>query len=135
MARLNSDGEKSIAGLAPPAQEMLTRHAWQGNLAELLQVLDQARQRAGSDRIAADDLPLSLRLPQRLAETPGRAPDALPKLDEVLEQVERRLIVLALERTRGHKGKAAELLGVWRPRLFRRMKALEISDPAPESED
>jgi len=131
LARLNSDGEKSIAGLAPQTLEMLARHPWPGNLAELLQVLDQARQRSASERITADDLPFSLRLPQRLDETPGRAPDALPRLDEVLEQVERRLIVMALERTKGHKGKAAEMLGVWRPRLLRRMQALRITDPAP----
>jgi PAS domain S-box-containing protein len=135
LARLNSDGEKSVSGVTPEALEMLTRHFWPGNLAELLQVLDQARQHAASERITLDDLPLAVRLRQRLEDTPGRTPDRLPHLDQVLEQVERRLIVLALQRTKGHKAKACEMLGIWRPRLLRRMEALGIADPAPDTEE
>ena len=39
---------------------------------------------------------------------------------------ERRLIELALKRAGGNQSKAAEMLGVWRPRLIRRIKALGI---------
>jgi DNA-binding NtrC family response regulator len=46
----------------------------------------------------------------------------------VLEQVERRLITLALRRHQGNKSKAAQWLGLWRPRLLRRMEALGIKD-------
>lgn len=135
LARLNDDGEKPVSGLTSEAMEMLTRHAWPGNLFELVQTLGQARQRTRGERITVDDLPLSVRLRQRLEEVPGQEPGRLPPLDEVLEQVERRLIVLALERTRGHKARACELLGIWRPRLLRRMEALHITDPASTPEE
>ena len=59
--------------------------------------------------------------------TPGPAQSAsrvaMPKLDEVLEQVERRLIDLALRKTKGDQTAAADLLGVYRSRLVRRLKS------------
>ena len=48
-------------------------------------------------------------------------------MDEVLETVERRLIELALRKTRGDQTAAADLLGVYRSRLVRRLKALDLS--------
>jgi DNA-binding NtrC family response regulator len=51
-------------------------------------------------------------------------------LDAILEEVERRLITLALRRTDGHQTRAAELLSIWRMRLGRRIKALGIDDSA-----
>lgn len=132
LSRLQTDGEKSVRKLTPEALEMLSQHTWPGNLAELLQVLDQARQCAAGERITADDLPLSVRL--NVGQV-SNAPPCHPPLDEVLEQVERRLIVLALQRTRGHKAKACELLGIWRPRLLRRMEALHITDPVPLTDE
>ena len=38
------------------------------------------------------------------------------------------MIRLALERAGGNKSKAAELLGVWRPRLLGRIKALGLDE-------
>ncbi len=45
-------------------------------------------------------------------------------LDKILQEAERRLIELALRRTKGHQTKAAQLLGIWRQRLQRRMEVL-----------
>jgi DNA-binding NtrC family response regulator len=52
----------------------------------------------------------------------------VPKLDDVLEQVERRLVELALRKTGGDQTAAADLLGVYRSRLARRVKALGLGD-------
>jgi len=46
----------------------------------------------------------------------------------VLEQVERRLVELALRKTGGDQTAAADLLGVYRSRLARRVKALGLGD-------
>ena len=67
----------------------------------------------------------------RHAATDARAaqavdPSAVPKLDEVLERVERRLIDLALRKAKGDQTAAADLLGVYRSRLVRRLKALGL---------
>ncbi|HEU5115428.1 MAG TPA: helix-turn-helix domain-containing protein, partial [Isosphaeraceae bacterium] len=49
-------------------------------------------------------------------------------LDLTLELVERRLIEQALAKSRRNKSKAAELLDISRPRLYRRIKELNIAD-------
>ena len=88
----------------------------------------QATERATAGRIDVAHLPLALRQSKLAAEAAPRPARAEPPLDKVLEQVERRLIELALKRAGGNQSKAAEMLGVWRPRLIRRIKALGIAN-------
>lgn len=47
-------------------------------------------------------------------------------LDEYLSHVERELIRRALTRAKGNKARAARLLGLTRPRLYRRMVQLGL---------
>ena len=47
-------------------------------------------------------------------------------LDEFLAQIERELIVRALAQAKGNKAKAARLLGMTRPRLYRRLVQLGL---------
>ncbi len=111
-------------GLTPAAFDQLRSHLWPGNLDELDDVLGTAATRSDQPLIDVGDLPLYLREPGEKA-TPR---EAFPALDKLLEQVEARMIRLALDRAKGNKTKAAELLGIWRPRLLRRMEALGIAD-------
>ena len=82
-----------------------------------------AAARCDQPLIDVGDLPLSLREPQEGFATR----ETFPPLDQLLEKVESRMIRLALDRAGGNKTKAAELLGVWRPRLLRRMEARSAS--------
>jgi len=66
-------------------------------------------------------------MPFHVRAAPVSANRPLP-LDSLLQEVERRLIALALKQARGNKTRAAEILGIWRPRLIRRMQALGISE-------
>jgi transcriptional regulator with AAA-type ATPase domain len=135
LTRANADGEQSIVGLTDDAWELLKQHPWPRNLTELFSVLDAARRRAAGPQITAADMPAALRLRQRMNETPGRVAEQSLPLDQLLEQVERRLITLALRQTHGNRSKTAEILGLSRPRLLRRMEALGLSSPAGEDEE
>lgn len=129
LERLAERDDRLVVEVGLEAFDLLRDHPWPGNVRELFDVLAAARERVKGERIDVDDLPLAVRLPQALPRNPGpAAPGSLP-LDELLQEAERRLIELALERTKGHKTKAAELLGIWRQRLVRRMEALGIRDP------
>jgi DNA-binding NtrC family response regulator len=128
LAALNTEGERAVTGLTPAAWDVLHHHAWPGNLDELRQVLSDARSRTTSERIDAVDLPAALRRAQHLEQTPlAAAPRPIP-LEKTLEQVEKRLIELALKRARGNRSRAAELLGIYRGRLLRRMEALGMGE-------
>ena len=92
-------------------------------------MLSAAHRRAAGAQIGAADLPAPLRLAARMGQMPGRGTEKPLPLDELLEETERRLIRLALARAAGNKGRAAELLGVFRQRLLRRMEALGFQEP------
>src|SRR5262249_20092632 len=125
---LNAEEDQRVTGLTPAAWEVLRAYPWPGNLRELYAVLQGARLRARSEQIDAADLPANLRLTVQLERTPAGTPERPLALDQLLEQVERRLILLALRRAKGNKSRAAEWLSVWRPRLLRRMEALGITE-------
>jgi transcriptional regulator with PAS, ATPase and Fis domain len=120
-------GAPGSPGLTPAAWDCLRGYPWPGNVRELRAALVSARAHAAGERIDVADLPAYLRRGASLGQTPDPAVERPLSLAQVLEQVERRLIQRALERARGNKSRAAELLSVWRPRLLRRMQALGLS--------
>lgn len=105
----------AVAGVAKEALNTLRGYPWPGNLRELQQVVSDACQRAQTERIELADLPFYLKQGKLPAER------RLP-LDTLLEQVERRLIALAMRLTQDNHTRAAELLEIWRPRLLRRLE-------------
>ena len=83
---------------------------------------------AKSGQIDTDQLPAYLRRAVVLEQTPGRSPERPLQLDQILEQVERRLMLHALRLADGNKSKAAKMLSIWRTRLIRRMEVLGVED-------
>lgn len=132
LERANAGREVRVTGLTAEAWELLRAHAWPGNLRELATVLGTPQPRG--PLLEAADLPAYLRLAARLEQVPAAAAERPLPLDSLLEQVERRLIQLALRRAQGNKTRAAELLAVWRPRLVRRLEALGLAETEPPPE-
>jgi transcriptional regulator with PAS, ATPase and Fis domain len=128
LQRSNHGNEHPITGLTSGAWELLRAYSWPGNLRELYTILQSACRRTTSDRIDASHLPAKLRLAVRLEQMPQPMPEHPMRLDEILEQAERRLILSALRKANGNRSRAAELLSIWRPRLLRRMEALGINE-------
>jgi DNA-binding NtrC family response regulator len=132
---LEEEAQAGVAatGVAPEAMAVLAAWGWPGNLRELREVLRGAARRAAGGRVQIEHLPLAVRRAATDAQAAQAAarPQPLPKLDEVLEQVERRMIELALRKTRGDQTAAADLLGVYRSRLVRRVKALGLGEGEP----
>jgi transcriptional regulator with PAS, ATPase and Fis domain len=114
--------------LTEAAWDLLQKHPWPGNLEELLDVLRRASTRAKQSPIDVPHFPDYLRR-AAMGQAPATSPRAkrLP-LDSLLQEVERRMITLALKQSQGNKSQAAELLTIWRPRLLRRMQVLGISE-------
>lgn len=108
-----------VRTVSAAAMEILRRHAWPGNLRELYEVLVQGCGRAKTEQLEADDLPFYLQARIVL-------PDKPLALDDTLAKVERRLIELAIRIAQGNKTNAAELLGIWRARLIRRLEQLNM---------
>jgi DNA-binding NtrC family response regulator len=140
LARSGGDGAQPPTGLAAEAWEAIRAYRWPGNLDELYDVLLSARRAAKDARIELAHLPAYLRQAVRLEDSPGRSPPRQMPLKLLRDQVERRLIALALRMAKGNKSEAARLLAIERLSLLNRMKALgmetqksEIRNPKSET--
>ena len=80
--------------------------------------------------MSREHLPRFLREKHLIADEPLPPSRRTWTLDSVLESVEKRLIELALRKTNNSQTEAAELLGIFRTRLGRRIEALNL--PATE---
>lgn len=110
----------------PAALAVLRSHAWPANLRELAEVLHESAQGSTTGPILRDHLPHELRVTVGIVRAP--APKSL-NLEAILEAVEKKLIQLALKKANNHQTEAAELLGVFRAKLWRRLDALGIPIP------
>jgi PAS domain S-box-containing protein len=124
----NAKGERIVSGFSATALDVLRAYDWPGNLSELARVIAVAHEQCSSGLISAADIPVSIRGQLAAAHNPPAMPPPVTPLDATLEQAERRLIERALAWSRHNKSRAADLLAISRPRLYRRMKDLEIPD-------
>ena len=107
---------KRIEAVSDRALELLRNHQWVGNVRELRNVIERAAIVASDGTLRSEHLPDELR-----AEEPGvpeRAANALP----TLAQAEARHIARVLQHTGGQIGSAADILGIHRNTLTRKMK-------------
>ncbi|HTU20840.1 MAG TPA: helix-turn-helix domain-containing protein [Gemmataceae bacterium] len=123
-----------VTSLSADAWTLFRGYSWPGNLRELYNVLRTACSRAQGEQLRAAELPAELRRAVQHDQMPARPADKSLPLEQLLEEAERRLIQLALQRARGNKAQAARLLGIPRPRLWRRMLKLGIVDPEKEAD-
>lgn len=128
MERIHSGMEQPVPQLTQETWDLLHAYSWPGNVRELYAALWSACRRASGGRVEPSHLPAKLRLAVHFEQTPQPEPDRPLRLDLILEEAERRLIISALRRARGNRSRAAELLSIWRPRLLRRMEALGITE-------
>jgi transcriptional regulator with PAS, ATPase and Fis domain len=128
----NARGTKQLGGFTIEALDRLDAYDWPGNLAELAETVAEAHRKAVGQLIDVTDLPKRLRYAADATAHP-RKPDLPIDLDELLANVEREVIRRAMARARGNKSKAAELLGLTRPRLYRRLQELGLSGDEDDS--
>ncbi len=125
----NAAGNRQLSGFAPAAMDELLQYTWPENVAELSTMVREACLRATGQLVQPADLPDRLHLAAN-ADAHPRQPKESIDLDAFLAEIERELIERALRASRNNKTKAAELLGVNRPRLLRRLVQLGLATPA-----
>lgn len=135
LEELNRDQPTQLTGFHDDVWQQFRRYNWPGNVAELKAVVTEAREECTGPLIETRHLSFGFRTGVTGQSVgPAVRKRAMP-LDPLLLRVEREQIELALAEARHNKAKAAELLGITRPRLYRRMDALGIIDREQESTD
>ena len=99
----------------------LESYPWPGNIRELRNAIERAMLFAEGDTLVRGDFPASTSGPLRLGDQVE-----LPAGGIDLEQLERSLVVQALERTRWNQTKAAALLGVNRDQIRYRIEKFQL---------
>lgn len=116
----NAAGGKQVGGVTSAALDLLAIYDWPGNVDELAKIIRDAHAAATSAQITPDNLPEMFRLNADVHNVP-RPEDPPINLDELLARVEDEMIARAMQRAKGNKTKAAELLGITRARLHRKL--------------
>ncbi len=98
------------------------RHGWPGSVRELNNVMERTMATLEGDRVTAADLPFYL---HRGKEPRAVGPGSL--LKEVVAKAEKVAIRAALKMTGYHKVKTAELLGIRRTLLYKKIARYNIS--------
>jgi two-component system, NtrC family, nitrogen regulation response regulator GlnG len=149
--KVNRELGTTIVGVSDDARELLLRHGWPGNVRELENAILRAAVLARGGRmlvredfdlagqprqLPAETLPLEEAVRRRLAELLHADAGAVPHdVHAVLiSAVERPMIEVALERAGGNQVKAAEILGINRNTLRKKITDLGIElrrGPAP----
>jgi DNA-binding NtrC family response regulator len=107
------------AAIAPDALAAIVAYGWPGNVRELENVIERASVLKRGAVITLADLP------DKLTRRDGGVTDIILNLPEEglsLEELEKMLIVKALERHKGNQTRAAEYLRITRPTLIYRME-------------
>ena len=105
------------------ADKLLREYHWPGNVRELKNLMERIVIMNPQVRIDVRHIPIN---PPRRTATDHGAADHIGSLQEVRETVEREYILKQLEDTKGNLPRAAELLGLERSHLYRKMKSLGI---------
>ena len=108
--------------LSPQAAERILSYNWAGNVRELENAMERATALARLDQITVEDLPERVRS-YRADRFVLSADD--PKEVLSLEEIERRYIYRVIKILGGNKARAAELLGLDRRTLYRRLEKYE----------
>jgi transcriptional regulator with GAF, ATPase, and Fis domain len=122
----NTEFKKRIRGVTPTAMKKLQAYGWPGNVRELRNAVERAMLLAEGDELTGDDFTLggagALRLTDRVE---------LPPSGIDLEQLERSLVVQALERTGWNQTRASALLGLNRDQIRYRIEKFHLEKTTP----
>jgi two-component system response regulator AtoC len=124
--KANREFNKSVKGITSEALKRLLAYHWPGNIRELRNVIRMAVLSTESDHITASNLPLTVNEHQHEhTDTEELNPEMA--LEDVVRNLEGKLIRDALVRAGGNKVKAAALLHLDRKSLYRKMSKLGIT--------
>ena len=110
----NAENNKSIKGVDNRAKSLLFKYNWPGNIRELRNCMESAVVMCGGDEISSADLPPSINA--------GSGADSISiPLGITLDEAEKIIIRENLALNRNNKSKTADMLGIGRKTLQRRL--------------
>ena len=119
---------KNVTTIEPRARAALYKYDWPGNIRQLRNCMESAVVMCSGSEIMIEDLPPSVS--KSTAEASISIPLGLP-----LEEAEKTLIMQNLAANKGNKSKTADILGIERKTLHRKLAKYGMEDNEQESAD
>jgi DNA-binding NtrC family response regulator len=126
-----SENGNRVTGIDARAMKALEDYSWPGNVRQLRNIVEKMVVLSGGGKLTIDDVPVEV-----LGETPGVAVESAPAaatpaaIAEAaplsLADAEKTKILSVLESVKGNKSKAAELLGISRRTIHRKLNEWKI---------
>jgi len=119
LTQFNKENDKNLEGFSNGAKQALLSYEWPGNIRELRNSIESAVVLSRSSVIEVEDLPPSVRLADKSSQL---------SLDVgiTLAEAEKQLIISTLVMCGGNKTRAAEVLGIGRKTLHRKLQEYQI---------
>jgi DNA-binding NtrC family response regulator len=121
--RYNREFRKRVRGATPQGMALLEQYRWPGNIRELRNAIERAMLLMDREWLEPDDFASLSR------GSSGSVQFRLPANGVVLEEVERQLLVQALERAHGNQTQAGHLLGINRDQVRYRIEKFGLTKP------
>jgi transcriptional regulator with PAS, ATPase and Fis domain len=119
LKQFSQQTNKNVVGLSPPVGEKLMSYTWPGNVRELQNCIERAVAYTRFGELTVDDLPEKIRnYKSSDLSIAGVGEHEVLSMDEV----ERRYVTRVLKQLDGNKTMAAELLGLDRRTLYRKLE-------------
>ncbi|MBI2186512.1 MAG: sigma-54-dependent Fis family transcriptional regulator [Acidobacteria bacterium] len=122
LAKFNERYRRNVRSISPAAYHLLIRNRWPGNVRELENAIERAVLVSKTGEIAPADLPETIR------EEGSPTQEFTIPPHRTLAEIEKMTILQTLQRTNWNKQEAAQILGLYRPTLYSKMKKHDIQD-------
>jgi DNA-binding NtrC family response regulator len=131
-ARENGKGKMIIS---PELIEIFKVYPWHGNIRELQGVMESMVILAPDNKLVKEGIPYEIREQAGDLKSTESSPPTLITGDTTLADIEKQVILETLEKYGGNRTRTAEVLGIGRRTLIRKLHEYGVSKTAEESEE
>ena len=124
LRRFATENGKNITGITSEARDLLLKYDYPGNVRELENIIERAVVISRNSVISVDDLPFK----EEKIYLQGAGKKGEGMLRGAIEEIERKLILEAMEKAGEHQTKAAEILGISERMLRYKLKKYSLKE-------